>query len=56
MTSYHREPADEERICGADLHPHHESWARITNRNTMSGFVIFLVLAGLFVLWIEMIY
>ena len=42
-----------ERAQGVDLHPRHEAWARITTRSTLIGFVIFLVLAVLFVLFIN---
>jgi hypothetical protein len=52
MRTEDEQPTGEERLYGADLHPRHESWARISTRGTMIGFVIFLVLAGLFVLWI----
>jgi hypothetical protein len=51
-----QEPANEERIYGADLHPRHESYARLVTRNTMIGFVIFLIVAGLFILWISLRY
>ena len=47
---------DEDRIYGADLHPRHESWARISTNGTLVGFVVFLVLAGLFVLWINLMH
>ena len=47
-----QEPRNEDRIYGIDLHPRHEAWARISTRSTMIGFVVFLVLAALFVLWI----
>lgn len=41
-----------ERVHGTDLHPRTESWARISARTSLIGFVVFLVLAGLFALWI----
>jgi hypothetical protein len=44
---------NEERVYGTNLHPRHESWARISTRSTMIAFVVFLVLAALFFLWIE---
>jgi hypothetical protein len=43
---------NEERVYGTDLHPRHESWARISSRGTLIGFFVFLVLAGLFLLWV----
>ena len=52
MATENRDPKNADRIYGTDLHPRHESWARISTRNTLIGFVVFLVLAGLFVLWI----
>jgi hypothetical protein len=52
MTDRDRELTGVERAQGADLHPRHESWARISTRSTMIGFVIFLVLAALFYLWV----
>jgi hypothetical protein len=52
MKTSDRAPTGEDRIHGVDLHPRHESWARISMRSSMIGFVIFLVLAGLLVLWI----
>ena len=51
-----REPTGEERTTGVDLHPRHESWARISTQSTLIGFLVFLVLAGLFVLWIGLIH
>jgi hypothetical protein len=53
MTENGRETSNEDRVYGTDLQPRHESWARISARGSMIGFVIFLVLAGLFVLWIN---
>jgi hypothetical protein len=52
MTDRDRELTGVERAQGADLHPQNESWARISTRSTMIGFVIFLVLAALFYLWV----
>jgi hypothetical protein len=43
---------EEDRVYGGDLHPRHESWARISTRSTMIGFVVFLTLLGLLVLWL----
>jgi hypothetical protein len=54
MTMGDKESSNEDRVYGTDLHPRHESWARISTRGTMVGFVVFLVLAGLFVLWINL--
>jgi hypothetical protein len=51
MSVRDRDP-DEDRVYGTDLHPHHESWARISTRSTMIGFIIFLALLGLLVLWL----
>ena len=48
-------PTGEERLHGVDLHPRHESWARISTQGSLIGFVIFLILAGLFVLWIGLL-
>lgn len=45
-----------ERVHGTDLHPRTEAWARISVRNSLIGFVVFLVLAGLFALWIGLRY
>ena len=52
MKSHDEEPTDEDRIYGADLPPRHESYARSSANGTLVGFIVFLVLAGLFVLWI----
>jgi cell division septal protein FtsQ len=52
MSTEDKEPTGEERLYGAGLHPRHESWARLSVRRSLIGFVIFLVLAGMFVLWI----
>ena len=38
---------------GFDIHPRHESWARITAHNSFIGFVIFLALVALFALVIS---
>ena len=46
------EVRNEDRIYGVDLPPRHESYARMSVRSTLVGFVVFLILAGLFVLWI----
>jgi hypothetical protein len=54
MTEDNRDARNEDRVYGTDLHPRHESWARISTRGSMIGFVIFLVLAGLFVLWVNL--
>jgi hypothetical protein len=48
-----REIGPIERVQGAELHPRHAAWARIATQSTLIGFVIFLVLAGLFVLFIQ---
>ena len=52
MRANEDEPTGQERLYGADLHPRHESWARLSVRRSLIGFVIFLILAGLFLLWI----
>lgn len=51
MSVRDRDP-DDERVFGAELHPRHESWARISTRSTMIGFIVFLALLGLLVLWL----
>lgn len=51
MSVRDRDP-EEDRVYGTDLHPRHESWARISTRSTIIGFIVFLVLAGLLVLWL----
>ncbi|HZP80579.1 MAG TPA: hypothetical protein VFB21_02980 [Chthonomonadaceae bacterium] len=48
-----QQPPDEERGQGPDLHPRHESWARLTTRNNLIGFAIALALIALFVIGIE---
>ncbi len=48
------ERSGDEPVEGTDLHPRHASWARISTRNTFIGFVIFLLIAAFFALWIEM--
>ncbi|MCC6727776.1 MAG: hypothetical protein IT208_00380 [Chthonomonadales bacterium] len=40
----------------ADLHPRHESWARLSVNRSLLGLIIFLVLAGLFYLWVQTSY
>jgi len=45
--------SNQDRIYGTDLHPRHESWARISTRGTFIGFLIFLALAALLVLWVN---
>jgi len=39
---------------GIDLHPRHESWARITTHTSFVGFVSLLALVALFVFVIEL--
>lgn len=34
-----------------DLHPRHAFWAPTSIRNSLMSFVVFLILAGGFVLW-----
>ena len=55
MSAERRDP-DDDRIFDTDLHPRHESWAQISTQGTMIGFVIFLVMAALFALWISLRY
>ena len=52
MRTDDEQPTGEARQYEVDLHPRHESWARLSARRSLVGFVIFLVLTGLFVLWI----
>jgi len=52
MVSNDREPGNEDRIYGGDLHPRHEAWARMSVRSSMIGLAIFIVLAVAFVLWV----
>jgi hypothetical protein len=54
MAEETRETGNEDPRYCVDLHPRHESWARISTRGSMIGFAIFLVLAGLLVLWISL--
>jgi len=37
-----------------DMHPRHDSWARITTHNSLVGVAIFLVLAALFIIVIAL--
>jgi|tagenome__1003787_1003787.scaffolds.fasta_scaffold9042023_1 hypothetical protein len=45
--------SDEESGYGVDLHPRHDAWAQISTRGTLIGFGVFLALAALLVLWIQ---
>jgi hypothetical protein len=45
---------DDEQGQGPDLHPRHESWARLSTRYNLIGFAIALALIVLFVIGIEL--
>ena len=45
---------DTELPQGLDLHPRHDSWVRISTHNNLIGFAIFLALAALFVVVINL--
>ncbi|HZO89123.1 MAG TPA: hypothetical protein VFB38_12370 [Chthonomonadaceae bacterium] len=49
-------PEETDPVPGVDLHPRHESWARLTTRNSMIGCVIAIVLAILFYFAIKLVY
>jgi len=53
MLANDRDPENEDRIYGADLHPRHEAWARFSVRSSMIGLAIFIVLGVAFVLWVQ---
>ena len=47
-------PANKETRDGIDVHPHHDSWVRITTHNSFVSFAMFLALAVLFYVMVSL--